>query len=54
MDSFCLTAKGEMIMILYVKLSGTNQGGLGQPVILLREENATKSIRFREEKRQYT
>lgn len=41
-------------MILYVKLSRTNQGGLGQSVFLLREEKATKSIQFREEKRQNT
>lgn len=53
-DRFCLTAKGETLMILYVKLSRTNQGGLGQSVFLLREEKATKSIQFREEKRQNT
>lgn len=29
-------------MILYVKLSGTNQGGLGQPVILLRKKQQPK------------
>lgn len=50
-DRFCLAAKGGMLMILYVKLSETNQGGFGQQVILLREEATTKRIQFREEKR---
>lgn len=41
-------------MILYVKLSGTNWGYLGQLAQILREEKATKSIAVREEKRQNT
>lgn len=43
-----------MLMILYVKLSGTNRGYLGQSAQILREEKATKSIPVREEKRQNT
>lgn len=41
-------------MILCVKFSGKNPECLGQPVILLREEKATKNIQFRGNKRQNT
>lgn len=43
-----------MIMILYVKWSGKNQGGLSKIAILLQKKKQPKSVQFREGKRQST